>query len=214
MTFYGIFLTMLICLLVSILPVIYSQLIDPALIKAVSEMSGAFLVPQKGLEKTVIVTAANMGYLNHFMNFYCFLKKQNMKLLVVSMDDKIHAHLNKLNADSKRNNISEVDMMSYLMPSTGVYLPSSNSPSTSSKTTFDKGYNPYETIQPTAAAFRSQQFILMTYRKIAVVQAILALGYDVVFSDTDNVIVNNPFPQLLWKNIDYAHSLNDPCEKK
>ena len=43
--------------------------------------------------RTVIVTAANFGYLNHLQNLRCFLKRLDMKALVLSMDKKIHEHL-------------------------------------------------------------------------------------------------------------------------
>ncbi len=42
-------------------------------------------------------------------------------------------------------------------------------------------------------------------------EEILRLGYDVIFSDTDVVIVSDPFPTLLWKNVDYIHCVNEPC---
>lgn len=60
--------------------------------------------------------------------------------------------------------------------------------------------------------FRSHQFNLITTRKKEAVYQILMLHYDVLFSDTDVAIVRNPFPYLLWSNVDYVHSLNCICE--
>jgi hypothetical protein len=53
----------------------------------------------------------------------------------------------------------------------------------------------------------------MTALKKAVVLDIMRLGYDVVFSDIDVPIISNPFPYLLWKGIDYVHTLNEPCHR-
>lgn len=59
--------------------------------------------------------------------------------------------------------------------------------------------------------FRSKQFNLITAKKKEAVHDILKLGYNVLFSDTDVAILEDPFPYLLWKNVDYVHSLNYWC---
>lgn len=64
-----------------------------------------------------------------------------------------------------------------------------------------------------STTFRSKQFNLITARKKEAVHDILSLGYDVLFSDTDVAILKDPTPYLLWKNVDYVHSLNAPCER-
>ena len=64
-----------------------------------------------------------------------------------------------------------------------------------------------------SVTFRSKQFNLITARKKEAVHDILVLGYDVLFSDTDVAIVRNPLPYLMWKNVDYVHSLNAVCRK-
>ena len=64
-----------------------------------------------------------------------------------------------------------------------------------------------------SVTFRSKQFNLITARKKEAVHDILVLGYDVLFSDTDVAILRDPLPYLLWKNVDYVHSLNAVCRK-
>ena len=70
-----------------------------------------------------------------------------------------------------------------------------------------------DAITSDSTTFRSKQFNLITARKKEAVHDILSLGYDVIFSDTDVAILKDPTPYLLWKNVDYVHSLNAPCEK-
>lgn len=62
-----------------------------------------------------------------------------------------------------------------------------------------------------SAEFRDKQFNLITARKKEAVRAILAMGYDVLFSDTDVSLMRDPFPYLLYRGMDYVHSLNDWC---
>jgi hypothetical protein len=61
--------------------------------------------------------------------------------------------------------------------------------------------------------FRSREFNILTAKKKEAVHDILKLGYSVLFSDTDVVMLQDPFPYLLWKNIDYVHSINAVCTK-
>ena len=70
-----------------------------------------------------------------------------------------------------------------------------------------------DAITSDSTSFRSKQFNLITARKKEVVHDILALGYDVIFSDTDVAMIKDPMPYLIWKNVDYVHSLNARCEK-
>eukprot|EP00605_Chrysophyceae_sp_TOSAG23-4_P000317 GSChrysophyteH1.ASY1.ANO1.362.1 assembled CDS len=65
-----------------------------------------------------------------------------------------------------------------------------------------------------SATFRSAQFNLITARKKEAVHDVLTLGYDVLFSDTDVALVRDPFPYLLWNDVDYVHSLNQICERQ
>jgi hypothetical protein len=52
------------------------------------------------LNKTVLVTAANFGYLSHLLNFQCFAHRLNLRFLVISMDQHMHSHLTSLGIDS------------------------------------------------------------------------------------------------------------------
>lgn len=66
-------------------------------------------------------------------------------------------------------------------------------------------------ISAKSTLFREKQFNLITARKKAAVHSIMQLGYDVLFSDTDVALLRDPFPYLLWRNVDYVHSLNGFC---
>ncbi len=60
--------------------------------------------------------------------------------------------------------------------------------------------------------FRSKQFNIITAKKKEAVHDVMLLGYDVLFSDTDVAVVRDPFPYMVWKNVDYVHSLNAMCQ--
>lgn len=130
---------------------------------------------ESSLRRTVLLTASNYGYLNHLMNFKCFMERLNMKFLVIALDKRTYLSLSEMGG-----------FECLLMSSTGVNEDSSD--------------------------FRSHQFNLITTRKKEAVFQVLMLHYDVLFSDTDVAIVRNPFPYLLWENVDYVHSLNCICE--
>jgi hypothetical protein len=138
------------------------------------------IVTKYDLEKTVFVTAANFGFLNHLLNFFCYVKRLNMKVLVVSLDKKLDDYLNSHNSSQ---------IVSFHMQA-------------------EHGEGE---VNSEAAQFRSSQFNLMTERKKEVVYDILKLGYNVMFADTDIALLEDPFPYLLWQNMDYVHSLNEPC---
>ena len=129
----------------------------------------------RALEKTVVVTGCNRGYLNHLLNFKCFADRLGMKFVVFSFDQKTH--------DFIRHNTT---MESIHVQNTGV--------------------------TESSVGFRSKQFNLISARKMEAVHDVLKLGYDVLFSDTDVAILRDPFPYLLWKNVDYVHSLNVFCK--
>jgi hypothetical protein len=61
--------------------------------------------------------------------------------------------------------------------------------------------------------FRSKEFNILTAKKKEVVHDILRLGYSVLFSDTDVVMVQDPMPYVLWRNVEYVHSINAICTK-
>jgi hypothetical protein len=60
--------------------------------------------------------------------------------------------------------------------------------------------------------FRSKQFNIITAKKKEAVHDVMLLGYDVLFSDTDVALIRDPFPYMIWKNVDYVHSLNAMCQ--
>lgn len=44
-------------------------------------------------KKTVILTSCNYGFINHLLNFKCFMDRLNMKFIVVAMDRATHLYL-------------------------------------------------------------------------------------------------------------------------
>ena len=51
-------------------------------------------------------------------------------------------------------------------------------------------------------------------QKIEAVGAALKLGYDVVYSDIDVIVLEDPLPYLFHPNIDHSHSSNKECGKE
>ena len=68
-----------------------------------------------------------------------------------------------------------------------------------------------ETIGEDMTYFRNTKFNIITRYKKKIVTNILSLGYDVLFSDTDVVVVRDPMPYLRFTNVDYVHSVNVLC---
>jgi hypothetical protein len=68
---------------------------DPELESALKKAAGLYTDPQRqvGLEKTVLVTGCNYGFVNHLHNFKCFADRLGMKFLVVAMDAKANSYL-------------------------------------------------------------------------------------------------------------------------
>jgi hypothetical protein len=157
--------------------------VDRDLISILSKASGIYIDPakQSGLEKTVLVTGCNYGFINHLHNFKCFADRLGMKFLVISMDARANNYLK-----------NHTTMYSYHM-----------SASSDSDTV----------ISSESTTFRSKQFNVITARKKEAVHDILKLGYDVLFSDTDVAMIRDPLPYLLWRNVDYVHSLNAVCTR-
>lgn len=124
--------------------------------------SGYYASPTKaeahGMQRTVLVTGGNFGYLNHIHNFNCFAQRLQLKYLVISMELHTHYYLQKRG------------FYSY-------YLDPSAAASSASNIT--------EVIEEQSSAFREQQFNFITNRKKKAVLEILRLGYNVIFSDTD-----------------------------
>lgn len=59
------------------------------------KVAGIYTDPTKakGLEKTVLITACNFGFVNHLHNFKCFADRLGMKFLVMAMDAQAHNYI-------------------------------------------------------------------------------------------------------------------------
>jgi len=145
---------------------------------ALKRVAGVFPgTPRPGLERTVLITGCNHGFINHLENFKCFADRLQMKFLVIALDLKAHEYI-------RRN------------------------------TTMDSFFMSTAEVTGDATEFRSKQFNLITARKKEAVHNILELGFDVLFTDTDVALVRDPFPYLLFNDVDYIHSLNAICTKE
>ena len=60
--------------------------------------------------------------------------------------------------------------------------------------------------------YGSSEYRSIVKYKTKMVQNILHMGYDVVFSDTDIAIVRDPFPYMVWNDVDYVHAPNCVCD--
>jgi len=81
------------------------------LLSLLKKVSGVYnnINKQKGLEKTVLITACNHGFINHLKNFKCFADRLDMKFLVFAMDNAAHNYI-----------IQNTNMLSYNMGSGAV----------------------------------------------------------------------------------------------
>ena len=65
--------------------------------KVLEQVSGIYLDSAKAinlkLEKTILLTACNFGFVNHLHNFECFAKRLKMKFLVIAMDQAAHDYI-------------------------------------------------------------------------------------------------------------------------
>eukprot|EP00981_Chlorochromonas_danica_P008689 scaffold2270_cov242-Ochromonas_danica.AAC.3 len=122
-----------------------------------------------------------------------------MKFLVIVLDTQGYHYLQQFQQNNNTSSTSSSSsMVTYLMTGGGA----------------KEGQQTGEIITNQPTEFRSKQFNLITARKKEAVHNILQLGYNVLFSDTDVAILQDPIPYLLWKNVDYVHSVNDWCRIK
>ena len=148
---------------------------NDTLLLALRRNAGVFRHEKRAnLEKTVLLTGCNHGFLNHLENFRCFAERLDMKFLVIALDFKAFEYI-------RRN------------------------------TTMDAIFMSTADVTGDAVDFRSKQFNLITARKKEAVHDVLDLGFDVLFTDTDVALLRDPFPYMLFKNVDYVHSLNAIC---
>lgn len=136
------------------------------------------------LSKTVLVTAFNHAYLNHLHNFKCFADRLDLKFFVIAVD--INAHNAALNISASSSNI-----VSYFMNATELHG-------------VTKGIED-------AAYFREDNFNVISVMKLECVLAIMQLGYNVVFIDSDVAIVRDPIPYMIYEGLDYVYSINVFC---
>lgn len=63
--------------------------------KVLEKVAGIYKDParSKGIEKTVLITACNHGFVNHLHNFKCFADRLGMKFLVMAMDKQAHHYI-------------------------------------------------------------------------------------------------------------------------
>lgn len=168
-------LTQVLCLLLVAVATRATMYENDTLLSALKRNAGVYRNETRvGLEKTVLLTGCNHGFLNHLENFRCFAERLNMKFLVIALDFKAFEYI-------RRN------------------------------TTMDAIYMATADVTESSVEFRSKQFNLITARKKEAVHDVLDLGFDVLFTDTDVALLRDPFPYLLYKHVDYVHSLNAIC---
>lgn len=68
-----------------------------------------------------------------------------------------------------------------------------------------------EQVNTTVSGFGTKNFNTIGCRKMEIVLGALKLGYDVIFSDIDIVMMQDPLPYVFMEGIDYAHSQNNLC---
>jgi hypothetical protein len=70
---------------------------DHVLLKKLHEVAGVYvhIAKRQGLEKTVVITSCNHGFLNHLHNFQCFADRLGIRFLVMSMDLSLHSYLTR-----------------------------------------------------------------------------------------------------------------------
>ena len=128
------------------------------------------------MQKTVIITACNFGYVNHLQNFKCFMDRLSFSFIVLALDSRT--------AKFVREN----------MPSVSVYELIGR-----------------KKVSESSSVFRTPQFNLIGEMKIEGVLRVLRLGYNVLFADIDIAILRDPFPHMIFDNIDYSHTVNQIC---
>jgi hypothetical protein len=133
---------------------------------------------RRTLNKTVIVTACNFGYVNHLQNFKCFLERLGLKFIVFALDSKASSFIKE-----NMKNVSTFEL--------------------SGRNHIGEG----------TSLFRTRQFNLIAERKVEGVLHVLRLGFNVLFLDTDVVLLRDPFHFLLFDNVDYVHTINHICSK-
>lgn len=68
-------------------------------------------------------------------------------------------------------------------------------------------------ISPHASGWRQNQFNHITIVKLEVVYYLMKNGYDVIFFDTDIILLEDPIPYMVLPQYDYVHQINEACPK-
>ena len=93
---WGLLKTLVFILFISSAPSLYAGS-SPTLLSTLKKAAGIYKDQhlQVGLERTVLVTACNHGFLNHLHNFKCFCDRIGLKFLVITLDEKSYRYIRK-----------------------------------------------------------------------------------------------------------------------
>lgn len=152
------------------------------LLNIVKQAAGVYSLPTIGhkhhkLDKTVIITTFNQGFVTFLLNFNCFMRRLRMKYVAISLDVPL----------SVPN-----DILTYHLKVAQI---SAREPAVDSN----------------ASEFRSRSFNIITARKLLATIEVMQLGYDVLFCDLDVVILRDFWDLMIYRNMLYVHTLNQPC---
>jgi hypothetical protein len=59
--------------------------------------------------------------------------------------------------------------------------------------------------------FRSKEFNKISVQKMEIVYHLIQMGYNVLFSDVDVLMIKDPIPHMIHSNIDYSFGYNQKC---
>jgi len=135
------------------------------------------------LKNVIVVTAANAAYSHHVQNFCCWMNRLGFHALLFSLDSEMHAYALDMASKDKDSSKEGLLIHSYM----------------------------WGTNIKKVAEWRTPAFHAITTAKLEVVLSLLRLHYDVLFVDTDVALLRDPFPYLMWKNVDMAYSVNKIC---
>lgn len=156
--------------------------------------------------RTVVVTSANAGYLNHVHNFQCFVSRLNIKVLFFAMDQRAHDYVSS-SIHLNRTLVSYNMMQQQQTNQTFRHIKGTDAERTHQiKSSLQSSL----VVEESPAEYHTHAFHVITTRKIEAVLMVLRLGYDVLFIDSDVVLLKDPFP-FLQSAADYVFSINKPC---
>jgi hypothetical protein len=134
------------------------------------------------LNRTILVSAFNIGYLNHISNFKCFIDRLDLKFFLIALEPLAY------NASL------------HLGPNVYSYYHNA---------TILHGVDPKSL--ENAFYYREENFNLISVLKLEVVLELMILGYDIVFIDSDVAVVRDPIPYMLVDGVDYVYTINVFC---